>query len=212
MPLQLMDRFHPDWRTKQQAAIDAGQLRKLKEIELLTPQQIRPVAMLSLVMFIGGVVFFGVLNFAAYIWRTHAASGSIGGWGLLMWFVVNIISSAIIIVIHEAIHGLAFMFWGGKPHYGAKLPYAFYCGARNQIFRRNHYLVVGLAPLVVITLFGIVCTLLAPTLSSYVILAWIANFSGAAGDVVVVAKLLRLPSTVLVEDTETGCRAWEIYA
>lgn len=210
MSLQLIDRFHPHLRNEQQAAIDAGHLRKRDEIELLSPQHIGSVALLSLLMFVGGSLFFAALNIAAYFARTHATIGRIDGWGLVLWIAINIISSVIIILVHEAIHGMAFTFWGGKPHYGAKLPYAFYCGARNQIFRRNHYLVVGLAPLVVITIAGIVFTLLVPALASYVILASIANFSGAAGDVWAVARLLRQPRHVLVEDTETGCRVWEI--
>jgi hypothetical protein len=42
MPLTLIDRFHPDLRRTQQAAIDAGQLRKLDEIALLEPQRLPP--------------------------------------------------------------------------------------------------------------------------------------------------------------------------
>src|SRR5438874_3544029 len=56
MTLTLIDRFHPGLRRKQQAAIDAGELRKRDEIELLEPEQIRPLAMLSLVMFVVGGV------------------------------------------------------------------------------------------------------------------------------------------------------------
>jgi len=112
--------------------------------------------------------------------------------------------------LHEGIHGLAFAFWGGKPFFGAKLPVALYCGAKNQLFRRNHYLMVGLAPLVVITLAGIVLTILVPGLAAYTLFGTIGNVSGAAGDVWGTRKILRQPKHVLVEDTETGYRVWEI--
>ena len=90
--------------------------------------------------------------------------------------------------------------------------YALYCGAKEQLFRRNQYLVVGLAPLVVITLAGIVFTLLAPVLASYTLFVTVGNVSGAAGDVWSAQRLARLPATALVEDTEAGYRAWELTA
>ncbi len=58
MPLHLIDRFHPKLRDKQQAAIDAGQLYKRDELELLDPQNLRPLLMVSVVMLIIGTVFF----------------------------------------------------------------------------------------------------------------------------------------------------------
>ena len=112
--------------------------------------------------------------------------------------------------LHEIIHALAFIFWGGKPYFGAKLPVALYCGAKNQLFRRNQYLVVGLAPLIVISLVAIIFTIFSPALASYTLFASIGNFSGAAGDVWSVLKILRHPADVLIEDTESGYRVWEI--
>jgi putative zincin peptidase len=212
MPITLIDRFHPRLRDEQQEAINAGHLRKLEEIELLEPAQLRPLALLSLLLLVIGAVFFGFLNYAAYTWQTHAAAGAGRGWGLLIWIVINIIGYILILPIHELVHAAAFTLWGGKPYFGTKLPYALYCGARHQLFRRNQYLVVGLAPLVVITVAGIIFTLLSPVLASYTIFATVGNVSGAAGDIWVVRRLLRLPPSVLVEDTEAGYRAWELTA
>jgi hypothetical protein len=63
---------------------------------------------------------------------------------------------------------------------------------------------------VVITLAGIIFTLISPVLASYTLFVTIGNISGAAGDVWSVRRLLRLPATVLVEDTEAGYRVWEV--
>ena len=210
MPLTLIDRFHPHLRRELQTAIDAGQLRKCDEIALLKPEQLLPLARLSLLMLVVGGLVFGGLNFVAYLWQTQAIGRWIGGWGLVTWLVINIIGYLVILPLHELLHGSAFAFWGGKPYFGAKLPLALYCGAKNQLFHRNQYLVVGLAPLVIITLVGIIFTLLSPGLASYTIFATVGNFSGAAGDVLGTMKLLQQPKSVLVEDTETGFKVWEI--
>ncbi len=210
MAVQFIDRFHPRLRQKQQAAIDAGYLYRLEQIELLDMQQIRPLALLSLVMFVGGALGFGVLNIAAYLWRGGASPFAGGLWAILLWLACNIASYVVILPLHELIHGLAFGFWGGRPHFGAKLPLALYCGARNQMFRRNHYVVIGLAPLVVITLAAVIGTLFFPVAASYVILASVGNFAGAAGDLWSVVRILRYPAHVCVEDTETGFTLWEV--
>jgi hypothetical protein len=210
MPLTLIDRFHPHLRDEQQKAIDDGHLRKLEDVEMLEPAQLRPLALLSLLLLVIGGVFFALLDVAAYSWQTHTSVSIKGGWGLLQWFVINIVSYILILPIHELVHAVVFILWGGKPYFGTKMPYALYCGARQQLFRRNQYLVVGLAPLVVITLAGIIFTLVSPTFASYTIFAIVGNISGAAGDLWVAWRLLRKPHSVLVEDTEAGYRAWEL--
>ena len=210
MPLTLIDRFHPRLRREQQVAINAAMLHKRDELELLEPEQLRPLALLSLLMLIAGTIFFAVLNFAAYYWHKQAAPPGMTVWGVILWIVINVLGYIIILPIHEIIHALAFLFWGGRPYFGAKLPLALYCGAKNQLFRRNHYLVVGLAPLVVISLASLLFTLFSPALASYMFFATVGNFSGAAGDVLVATRLLRLSPGLLLEDTEAGYRAWEI--
>ncbi len=209
-PLTLIDRFHHHQRDEQQEAINNGHLRKLEEIELLEPAQMRPLALLSLLLLVIGAIFFVLLNIASYIQHTHSTPGINNLTTLLLWILINIIGYLLILPIHELIHAAAFILLGGKPYFGAKLPYALYCGARNQLFRRNQYFVVGLAPLVVINLAGIILLFLTPTISSYTLFALIGNFSGAAGDIWVVRRLLKRPPSILVEDTESGYRAWEL--
>jgi len=208
MALQVIDRFHPQWRRAQQQALGEGRIQQGRELELLTPERMNRLAVWGLFLFVIGAIFFIVLNIAMYILRTHHTSGTIAGWPLIFWLVINILGSILILGIHEFVHGLAFMLWGGKPYYGARLPFALYCSARNQLFPRNYYIVVGLAPFVVITLLATLFTIIAPVLASYGLLAWISNFSGAVGDLMAVRWLLHQPSDVLVEDTETGCRVW----
>ena len=212
MALTLVDRFQPRLRSEQQAAIDAGHIRKVEELALLEQEQLLPLARLSLQLLLAGTVFFGLLNYVAFVLRYHTFNPGITGGGLLLWLVVSVIGYGVMLLLHEALHGAAFLLWGGRPYFGVKFPYALYCGARNQLFRRNQYLVVGLAPLVVITLAGIVVTLVAPRVAVFTLAVTVGNVSGAAGDVWSVARILRLPPTTLVEDTESGYRVWEITA
>ncbi len=210
LPLTLNDRFHPHLRNEQQEAINNGHIRKLEEVELLEPEQLRPLALLSMLLLVIGAIFFGLLNYISYNQQAHSTTGMNGTKSILLWIVMNIIGYILILPTHELIHAAAFVLLGGKPYFGAKLPYALYCGARNQLFRRNQYFVVGLAPLVVITLAGIIFILISPVLASYALFALIGNFSGAAGDIGVVRKLLQRPPSILVEDTEAGYRAWSL--
>lgn len=210
MSLTVIDRFHPRLRDELQGRIDAGQGRVRDEMALLEPEQIRPLAFFSLILLAGSIVFFVALTVAAIFARTHAFQISASFQGIVLWIIANIAAYIIILPLHELIHALAFTFWGGRPYFGAKLPLALFCGAKDQLFRRDHYLVIGLAPVIVITLAAIIFTLLAPAAASYMLLATTGNFSGAAGDMMAVARLRRLPNSILVEDTETGYRAWDI--
>jgi len=210
MSLIVVDRFHPRRRQELQQALDDNRLRICDELELLTPEAIRPLTRLSILLLLGGSLFFVALNFASYFWHEHTLNPGIDLKGALLWLLINIVGAVLILPLHELIHGLMFLFWGGKPFFGAKLPFALYCGARQQLFMRNHYLSVGLAPLIVITTAALVLTLFSPVLASYTLFANLSNFSGAVGDLWVAMRLLRQPHAVLAEDTDVGYRAHEI--
>lgn len=206
----VVDRFHPHLRAERQAAVNSGQLRKIDEVELLEQEQLLPLARLSLRLLLLGALCFGILNYAAYAWRERIFDLHLSVGGVLLWLAINFAGYFLMLPLHELLHGAAILLWGGRPHLGVKLPYALYCGARNQFFGRGQYLVVALTPLVMITLAGIVFTLLWPVLASYTLSVTVGNISGAAGDVWSARRVARLPASVLVEDTEAGYRAWEL--
>lgn len=210
--MTLIDRFHPGRRALLQAAIDAGHLEQVDELALLSPEQILSLARLSLRLLLFAGIFFITLNLAAYTWRTGQHGASLTAGLVLSWFGINLLSYIVMLLVHELLHGLAITLLGGKPHYGVHMPFALYCGARDQMFPRNSYLAIALAPLVVISLAAIILTLLAPGLSPFVLFASIGNVSGAAGDLRASQRLRLLPPRVLVEDLETGYRAWEVIA
>ncbi len=210
MPLTVIDRFRPGRRAALQAAVDAGRVRQIDEMALLEPAQMVPLARFSLQLLLVGGIFFIVLNLGAYIWRTgqHGASLSFGL--VAIWLILNILGYVLVLPFHEFLHGVTIALLGGRPHYGAKLPFALYCGAKDQMFSCGAYQLIALAPFVVISLAGIGLTLLAPTIAPYFLFALVGNASGAAGDLWMVQRLRSLPATALIEDAETGYRAWEV--
>lgn len=107
----------------------------------------------------------------------------------------------IMVIIHEGIHG--FFFWrftGARPKYGIGLGYA-YAAAPEWYLPRDQYMVVGLAPLVLMSLVGVALIAVLPAgwLGALLVLV-IGNASGAVGDMAVVAWLLTLPRTALAND------------
>lgn len=213
VPLLVIDRYHPCRRQQAQTALNVGQLQIRDELALLAPAQLRPLAWLSLWLLLMAGVFFSVLTTLVFVGLYHLTiSPSLGG--IVLWCVLNILGYVLILPLHEAIHALIILFWGGRPHFGVeflagtRIPLALYCGAKQQLFRRNAYVAIALAPLCIISIAALILTLLAPTLAFYLLLASVGNVSGAAGDVLVVWRLLRLPSHTLIEDTQTGYRAW----
>jgi Putative zincin peptidase len=127
---------------------------------------------------------FGISNFSAL-------------WGILTFLLVY----AAVLVLHELVHGLFFLtFTGSRPHFGLKQMYAYAC-APDWYIPRNQFLVVGLAPLILITLAGfLLLPLLSPILATFTLFAMAVNASGAIGDLYTVLWLLRFPADAFVCD------------
>jgi hypothetical protein len=107
----------------------------------------------------------------------------------------------LMLVLHELVHGLFFWFFTReRPRFGFKGAYAF-ATAPGWYFPRRHYLSVGLAPLVVLSLLGL---LILPVLPEGWLLPWLVatagNASGAIGDLLIVGWLLTQPEPVLIQD------------
>ncbi|MBE3564709.1 MAG: DUF3267 domain-containing protein [Thermogemmatispora sp.] len=211
--MRVIDRFHPQRRYELQAALDAGLALLRGEASLLEPPLLYPLTLLSFLLLLIGLVGFGALAILALVWRPlHGWSvGSADLLHLLIWLGISGVVYLLLLPLHELLHGLAFRFWGGQPYYGVRFPVALYCGARDQLFRRNQYLVVGLAPCLVLSLLLALLMFCWPAVAPYLVLAGAGHLSGCAGDLLAVWLLLRYPSHLCVEDTEAGFRVWEIF-
>ncbi|XVH30223.1 DUF3267 domain-containing protein [Haloferacaceae archaeon DSL9] len=166
---------------------------------------------LSLVGFVASIVGFGGLYSAL---TGHGSGFSVtleAGRGLESFaFGVLALGSVLgVIVAHELVHGAAMRYFGAEPTYGfgvaqSVLPYAY--ATTDEPFARDQFLVVALAPLVVLTaaLFGLAVALRQP----FFLLPLAVNAGGAVGDLWMARLLLRYPKTVRVVDDVT---AFEVY-
>jgi len=106
--------------------------------------------------------------------------------------------------LHEAIHGAFFwLLTRERPRFGFKIrSLSLYAAAPDWFLTRNQHLIVGLAPLVLITAAGLALALLLPPGGSLAAVgAVVINASGAAGDLIVVIWLLTKSPDTLVRDT-----------
>lgn len=117
------------------------------------------------------------------------------GLGKLLFSII------LVLALHEGIHALFFWIFSGKtPVVGFKGAYA-YAAMPGWYFPRNQYLVIGIAPLILITLIGILLLAVLPvSLLNLVLIALVINTSGAVGDLFVVIWLLTKPVETLALD------------
>ncbi len=104
-------------------------------------------------------------------------------------------------LIHELIHG--FFFWTftrSRPVFALRPLYA-YAAAPDWFIPARHYWIVGLAPLALIDVIGLLIILVASPGWTAVLGFLVAlNTAGAVGDMYIVARLLRLSPDSLVKD------------
>ncbi|MBD2354897.1 DUF3267 domain-containing protein [Tolypothrix sp. FACHB-123] len=129
-----------------------------------------------------------------------------GIWGGIIPFVIFFMITFATIIVHELVHGVAFAAFGGSPRYGLKVKYLLplaYATAPGNLFHRNTFIFIALAPLVVI---DIICLLLLAIFPQAPWLIWVIalNTGGAIGDIWMAVQLLRCPQSVAVEDREEG--------
>jgi uncharacterized membrane protein (DUF485 family) len=112
---------------------------------------------------------------------------------------------ALLMVVHELIHGLFFwIFTHSKPVYALHLAYA-YAAAPDWYIPINQYRIVGLGPLVIMDAIGLLLILTAPTSWILMIIFLVAiNTGGAVGDMLIIARSFRMSADSLVKDKGDG--------
>jgi len=126
------------------------------------------------------------------------------------WAILAILTVAFVtIVLHELVHGVLFWFYTHeRPKFGFKLLYA-YAAAPGWYFAKNVYWLIGIGPLVFLSLLGMVILPFVPlTWLPYLLLGLFLNATGAIGDLYIVIRLAFEPAGTLVHDHGTGFRVF----
>lgn len=197
-------------RRETQAAVSAGQLTQIAASDVLAAEGLPRLATQSVWLFAVSAAVYALL---IGVMRQWDHTGQLLGVGPVILRlgalgVVNIAGYLLMLPLHEAVHAAIILALGGRPRFGLKLPFAAYCTAPNQLFLRDGYLTVALAPLVVLTALATVVALLAPNIAAGLLLFMAGNVSGAVGDITVARAIRRLPADTLIADTATGYIAY----
>ncbi len=163
------------------------------------------LSLASLVLFAGcglGLVWMMFIlrpEFAARGMSFSLTADSSGSFFLRFIILLGVIFA--MVVLHEAIHGLFFrLLTGGKVKFAFKGAYA-YAAAPDWYLHKGPYLAVSLAPLVLITVLGLILLVAVPESWLFPLMLLVAmNASGAVGDLYVFLLLVRKPEDVLVRD------------
>lgn len=120
---------------------------------------------------------------------------------LLLGIVALLVATAVVLVLHEAAHGLCFwLFTRERPRYGFKGLYA-YAAAPDWHFPRLEYAITGAAPLVLLSLGGLLLALVVPPGALPILLyALTMNAAGAIGDILVLGWIAVSPRGCLFRD------------
>ena len=112
----------------------------------------------------------------------------------------------VVLPLHEWIHGLVIGRLGHRPRYGIKW-FVLFATSDGALFRRDEFIQIALAPLVVITAVGGVLMFFLPLgMAQWVALGVTVNAAGAIGDLWMTAVALRYDPSALVRDEEDSMR------
>ena len=123
-------------------------------------------------------------------------------------FGILLVLIIVYMVLHELVHGIAMKICGTKKvKYGFTGMYAF--AGSQDFYNKKAYIYIALAPVV---LWGSVLAVITPLVSAewfwVVYMIQIINVSGAAGDLFVTVKFLRLPRDILIRDYGVGMKVF----
>lgn len=184
-----------------------------REVKLLAITEGRLLLWLNIAAFVPLVIALLAMD---WWWRTARQLRGpfpdpfLSGLSFIGQVIVVAVVIALTFSLHEWIHGLAIRWAGHKPRYGMKLSQGvFYATADDAYFPRNQFVVIALAPLVVLTVGGMAAMLLvSDTLAYYVGLLVVINAAGAIGDLWMSWEALCYPAHALVRDEADRIRIY----
>ncbi|MCC7447769.1 MAG: DUF3267 domain-containing protein [Anaerolineae bacterium] len=176
---------------------------RVERLSLESPRTVLLLNLFGLLGIIPGLLFFLLVDRALYALNLQpAVDVALFSMNGLLVVCPSFILMILIMVVHELCHGLAFRLFGAPVRYGMDLSKGvLFATADGYYFTRDAYIVIGLAPLVLITIGIILCMVVAGgSLRVIIALMGVVNMSGAAGDIWFVTVCLRYPRTLIARD------------
>lgn len=173
-------------------------MKLIKRVNLIDDKKL--IMKLNIVSILLLILFF-ILFTLLTLWDNLSEKGGINFLGMF----IGIISLLVIIVVHELIHGLFFKLFNteGKVKFGFKNGLA-YATSPNSFYSKGKFLVILMAPFIIITLllfFMYLFRLIPPY--AFIRLASI-HASTCVGDFYFSYLVIKAPKNSCVEDTEHG--------
>jgi hypothetical protein len=161
------------------------------------------INLLSIPLFIlWGIFFFWLARTVGQMYAEDTGARQLN----LLPFLLSLI---LVPVLHELVHGISMRIFGAHPQYGFlwKL-WAFYATSPGYAYPRWQFMIIALAPLIVLS---VVAVLLMALMTGT---AWVAitaisatlNATGAIGDLWIIGLILRYPAYAYVVDERDGVR------
>jgi len=178
-----------------------------EHLVLLEPGKLLLINLLALIPVIISLVLLGAWWIIVLRIRGSISGGLEVDWPWWLWIILIFVLS---IPLHEGLHGIAILMKGHKPRFGMMLSKgAFYATADNALFWRDDFIFIALAPIVGITLIGLVLIYLLPdTLGYYIGLGVVFNAANSIGDLWMTAVVRRYPPDTLVRDQADSIRIY----
>ncbi|MBO9308864.1 MAG: DUF3267 domain-containing protein [Chloroflexi bacterium] len=180
--------------------------QRIQRITLESQRLLIALNAAGLALLIGAVI--GYQLFHDFLQQRGLAQGvnPLAGADSLPFAALTLLAIFLMLSLHELIHGVAFQLFGAKPRYGFSLQKGVAFAAANRHYlTRDAYLIVGLAPLIVITLLtAALMTVTSGETNTLIALIGAANVGGSVGDLWFVAICCRYPRDLLVRDFGEG--------
>lgn len=126
----------------------------------------------------------------------------------LQGMIILFLSILFTLFLHEAVHAIFMKIFGAKPVFGFIFPIAIYTTSPGFAYKRNNYLAISLAPLVIISFLYFVLALLfsgSSLIFIFLICATI-NASGAVGDLWISKIVLGYSNQAYILDEKDGMK------
>ena len=127
----------------------------------------------------------------------------------LILFLIGFLAFFVIIMIHEWIHGIFFNHYSKKKVKYKFHGWAFSASTPNTFYVKSAYLVIGLAPAVIINGILLILFFIFKDLRIMLFFILALHFSGCAGDFYVTLLISKYPKDTMVEDTGVGMLIFE---